>query len=71
MMEPILDKNGNRIKVKLVGADGNAFSILGLCDRAMQKAGVDKDIRDDFFKEATAGNYDQLLQTAMYHFDVS
>jgi hypothetical protein len=69
-MEPILDKNGKQIKVKLLGADGNAFSILGLCDRAMKKAGIDNDIRDDFFTEATAGNYDALLQTAMKYFDV-
>ena len=69
-MEPILDKNGKKIKVKLVGASGNAFSILGICDRAMKKAGVEKDIRDDFFTEATAGNYDNLLGTAMKYFDV-
>ena len=69
-MEPILDKNGNKIAVKILGADGNAFSILGICDRAMKKAGVDKDIRNDFFVEATAGDYNALLQKVIEQFEV-
>jgi len=36
----------------------------------MKRAGVDKDIRDDFFVEATAGNYDELLQKVMEQFEV-
>jgi hypothetical protein len=51
------------IKVKLTGTDGNAYAILGNINRALQKAGVDQKERDRFFREATAGNYDQLLQT--------
>ena len=56
--------------VKLSGQDGNAFNILGLCRRAAAKAKMPKEQLDSFMKEATAGSYDHLLQTAMKHFDV-
>jgi hypothetical protein len=58
------------IAVKLVGEDGNAYNILGRCQRAMRDAGLPQDERDAFFAEATSGNYDHLLQTAMRWFEV-
>lgn len=51
--------------VRLVGEDGNAFSILGRVSRALREAGVPKDERDKFQAEATSGDYDHLLQTVM------
>ena len=66
----ILDKKGKRIKVSIIGKDGNAFAILGVVDRIMLKAGVSPEIRKDFFTEATAGNYDELLQTVMKYFEI-
>ena len=59
------------IEVELVGHDGNAFAILGRITAAMRRAGVSKDERDAFIAEATAGDYDHLLQTAMKWVDVS
>ena len=56
--------------VKLLGQDGNAFNILGLCSRAARKAKMPKEQLDSFMKEATAGSYDDLLQTAMKYFEV-
>lgn len=58
------------IHVKLVGEDGNAFSILGKVRGALQRAGVSKDERDAFMKEAMAGDYDHLLATAMKYVEV-
>ncbi|MFG5089087.1 hypothetical protein O8I33_07190 [Campylobacter lari] len=49
------------IKVKLVGEDGNAFSILARVDSALKKAKIDKNIRDEFFKEVTSKDYNHLL----------
>ncbi|MCV3469917.1 hypothetical protein CLC19245_00872 [Campylobacter lari subsp. concheus] len=49
------------IKVKLIGEDGNAFSILARVDSALKKAKIHKDIRDEFFKEATSKDYNHLL----------
>jgi len=59
------------IRVTLVGRDGNAYAILGAVSEALKRAGVPKSERDAFFAEATAGDYDHLLQTAMRWVEVS
>jgi len=59
------------IRVTLVGRDGNAYAILGAVSDALKRAGVPKSERDAFFAEATAGDYDHLLQTAMRWVEVS
>lgn len=58
------------ITVILTGIDGNAFNILGVCINEMRKAGLPKEKRDEFYKEATSANYDHLLQTCMKWFNV-
>jgi hypothetical protein len=62
--------NEKKPRVKLVGADGNAFSVLGLCRRAAQKAGWPTEKIDSVMKEMRAGDYNHLLATAMENFDV-
>ena len=59
------------IKVKLTGEDGNAFSILGRVTKALRNASVSKEEREMFHAEATSGDYDHLLATAMRWVDVS
>ena len=57
-------------RVKLTGADGNVFSIIGLCQRAFRKAGMVEE-GHAFVKEAfAAGSYDAVLQLAMTRLDV-
>lgn len=51
--------------VKLVGEDGNAFAILGRVMKAMKVAGLSKEVVDEYYKEATSGDYDHLLQTTV------
>jgi len=51
------------ITVQLSGNDGNAFSIMGAVTKAMRRAGVSSEEQDKYFKEATAGDYNQLLAT--------
>lgn len=52
-----------RARVRLVGEDGNAFAIIGRARRALQHAGADPGDVATFIREATAGDYDQLLGT--------
>ena len=59
------------IKVQLSGEDGNAFFILGRCKKAMRIAGLSSVIQEQFFEEATDGDYDHLLVTVMSWFDAS
>ena len=58
------------ITVELSGQDGNAFMILGLCKRALQRAHLPQEEIDKFMKEATSGDYNHLLATVMTWFDV-
>lgn len=52
----------SEVKVKLVGTDSNAFSIIGKVGSAMRKAGVlDNEIKE-FINEAMSGDYDNLLR---------
>lgn len=59
------------VKVKLLGKNGNAFAILGLCQRAAKKAGLTAEQIKEFMDEATSGDYDNLLGTCMKYFDVN
>ena len=58
------------ITVELIGQNGNAFNILGICLRAMREADLPQEERDAFEKEATSGNYDHLLATGIKWFNV-
>lgn len=57
------------VNVPLVGEDGNAFSILGRVSRIMKRNGL-HDQWSEFHKEATSGDYDNLLRTVMAWFAV-
>jgi len=58
------------ITVELVGQNGNAFCILGICFRAMREAGLSQEELDKFHDEATSGDYNHLLMTCMEWFNV-
>jgi hypothetical protein len=59
------------IQVRLCGEDGNAFSIIGRCIKAMRAAGLPAGPIAAFQVEATSGDYDNVRQTAMRWFDVT
>ena len=54
-----------KIKVTLVGEDGNAFFIIGKVKQALRKAKVPEEEVKNFMTEAMSGDYDHLLQTCM------
>lgn len=58
------------IHVQLSGNDGNAFMVLGLCQRAAKKGGLSEKEISAFMTEAQAGNYSHLLNTAMTWFTI-
>jgi hypothetical protein len=60
-----------KIKVKLVGKNGNAFAVMGLVAQAMRKANLPKTEIDQFHRECMAGDYDNLLRTCCEWVDVS
>lgn len=54
-----------KIKVQLVGQDGNAFAIMASVKRALKKAKVDDAEISQYLSEAMSGDYDNLLRTTM------
>lgn len=58
------------ITVNIVGVDGNAFNILGICTREMRKNRLPQAEIDKFMNEATQGSYDDLLCTVIKWFNV-
>ena len=58
-------------KVKLLGQDGNVFNLLGVCTRALKKAGQDEAARELQEKVIAAHSYDEALQLMMQYCDVS
>lgn len=53
------------IRVKLIGEDGNAFAILSRVKRALERGGVPQAEINQYFEEATSGDYNHLLATTM------
>jgi len=54
-----------KVMMKLVGIDGNAFSIMGSFQRAARKQGWTKEEISTVLNEATSGDYNHLLCTIM------
>lgn len=59
------------IEVRLVGGDGNAFIILGKVIRALKSHGIPQEEVNEFREQATAGDYDHLLNTCCEWVSVS
>lgn len=53
------------VNVKLVGEDGNAFSIIGRTVKALRQGGVSAEEIKAYQAEATSGDYNNLLSTTM------
>jgi len=59
------------IEAQLTGEDGNAFNILGIVAAALRASGIGSAEIAEFNAEATAGDYDHLIQTCMSWVEVS
>lgn len=45
----------------VVGQDGNAYSVMGIVSRSLKRAGASKSYIDQYYEDATSGDYDNLL----------
>lgn len=59
-----------RMRVKLVGTDGNAFAVLGRVKRAMDAYYVPTDKQEELLELAKSGDYMHLLAVLDDHFDI-
>lgn len=58
------------MKYDLVGVDGNAYSIMGYTAHALKREGL-RDKVDQMYKEATSGDYDNLIRVCMKYIDMA
>ena len=58
-------KVNKKIKLNLVGIDGNAFSVMGAFSSRAKKEGWTKEERDIVLDDATSKDYNHLLYTIM------
>lgn len=56
-------------KVKLVGEDGSAYSLMGRVRQALKKAGADQEYIDKYLEEAMSDDYDHLLVVSMEYIE--
>ena len=56
-----------KVKLQLVGLDGNAYFIMGAFQRQARKEGWTQEEINEVLEEAKSGDYDHLLQTIMKH----
>lgn len=67
-MNVIADK---RVKLNLVGIDGNAFSVMGAFKRQAQREKWSQEEIKKVLDEAMSGDYNHLLCTIMDHCDMN
>ncbi len=58
-----------RLKYDLVGADGNAYSVMGYVRRAMKEEGYSREEIEEYSKDAMSDDYDHLLAVSCYMID--
>ncbi len=58
-----------QVTVKLLGADGNAFAILGASKKAAKAAGLTDEQITEYMDEAMSGDYEHLLSTTFRFFN--
>ena len=56
-----------KVKLTLVGVNGNAFSVIGAFQQAAKKAGWPKDQIREVLDDAMSSDYDHLLATILNH----
>jgi hypothetical protein len=56
-----------KLKLRLVGLSGNAFSLMGAFQAQARKEKWSYDEIDAVLKEAKSGDYDHLLRTLSSH----
>jgi hypothetical protein len=64
-------KDNGKPYVQLSGEDGNVFSIIGRCPKALKRAGQADKAGEFSTKAMSASSYDEVLRLAMEYCDVA
>lgn len=58
-----------KVRLNLVGLDGNAFALMGAWQRQARKEGWSKEEIDEVLNDARSGDYNNLLCVLSAHCD--
>lgn len=61
---------GDACKYTLEGVDGNSFAIMAYVKKAMVNTKLSKEEMDNYIKEATSGDYGNLVRTSQKYIDI-
>lgn len=64
-------ENTNKPKVKLTGQDGNVFNLLGICTKALKRAGQSEEAKELTKKVFSSGSYHEALSIMQEYCEVS
>jgi hypothetical protein len=53
--------NKPKPKVQLVGKDGNVFNLIGICSKALKRAGQHEEAKELQNRVMSCGSYDEAL----------
>ena len=56
-----------KVKMELIGMDGNAFSVMGNFSKNAKRQGWTQEEVDSVLNEAMSGDYNHLLATIVQH----
>lgn len=56
-----------KVKLDLIGLDGNAFALMGAFQKQARKEGWSAEEIKSVIDQCTSGDYDNLLSTLMYY----
>lgn len=58
-----------KVKAPMVGADGNVYNLICICQRALKNEGYRKEADELFDKVTHSHSYDEALQIMMEYVD--
>jgi hypothetical protein len=67
-MKEGMKMTSKKVTVRLIGEDGNAFSILGRVSKALKRSGQ-PEAAAEYLKRATEGDYNHLLAVTLEYVD--
>ena len=56
-----------RVRMNLVGLDGNAFCLMGVFQKNARRQGWEREEIEKVLDECTSGDYNHLLRVLMAH----
>lgn len=56
-----MDRIENKPKAAIIGADGNVFNLMGICSKALKKAGYSNESDEMLSRIQKSGSYNEAL----------